>query len=192
MTEAAAQVEVLSQQLELLKGQFAKFEAHAMTAKERTTKAQEEASLLKEELLQRLSDVVEDFQNNKAFDKKAGLWSRDALVQAFRDLSKDIMNVDSKFPLVTLPSMKEFMACEARLKEAKVDAEEEYDSWNDSEFPESLHFVNPGAPLKQKPSRLRRVYPRRCLCLKLERLASLLLLMKTLLHPTLYNLRVFI
>lgn len=42
------------------------------------------------------------------------LWRREGLVQACKDLSKDILNVDAQFPLDTLPSMKEFLAYQAR------------------------------------------------------------------------------
>lgn len=60
----------------------------------------------------------------------------------FKDLSKDILDVDTKFPLNTLPSMKEFLAYQARKEEAKK-VYEEYDSWDDNESPEPSPLRRP-------------------------------------------------
>lgn len=66
MTEATAQVEVFNQQLELAKEESAKLEECAVSV-------DEEASLLKEELPQRLFDAVEEFKDSEAIEKQAAL-----------------------------------------------------------------------------------------------------------------------
>lgn len=130
--EVVAQVEVICKQLELLKSQCAKFEACVVTAEERATKTGEEASLLKQELTKRLEmsahKAIVDFLKSEEFEIKVALWSRDASVAGVKDLSKDIHNVDTQFPL------KEFLAYQAI--EAEVQKAAEYDSWDDSESPE--------------------------------------------------------
>lgn len=59
------------------------------------------------------------------------------MAKALKDIRKDIQNVNAKFPLATLPSKKQFLDYEDRVDVAKKKAaEEEYDSWDDSESPE--------------------------------------------------------
>lgn len=113
--ETAVQVEVLRQQLGLAKGQFARLE-------ERAIKAEEEVSLIKEELHQRL-------YGREAFKKQANaaLWSRDAFANAFRDMRKEA-----------------FLEYKARVDAVKKKAsEEQYDSCDDSEScePSSLRHT---------------------------------------------------
>lgn len=101
MTEVVAQVKALHKQLELLRGQSSKFETCAVTAEERTMMVDEEVSLLKQELLKRLKErtieAVESFQSSEAFEMKAAMWSRDALVVACRNPRTFLMSMPS-FP----------------------------------------------------------------------------------------------
>lgn len=60
---------------------------------------------------------------------QAMLWIRDTLVMASRELSKDILDVDVKFPLDKLLSMKDFLVLHVREEEMKK-AVNEYDSWD--------------------------------------------------------------
>lgn len=77
---------------------------------------------------------MKEFKDSEAFDKKAARWSQKALVQAFRDMSKDIMDINSKFPLSALPYMQQFMVYEARVEAAKKrETKKEYDLWDDIE-----------------------------------------------------------
>lgn len=65
---------------------------------------------------------------------------------AFRKLYEDILNVNAKFPLDTLSSMKDFLAYQAR-KEEMNKAYDEYDLWDDIESSEaSLPLSSKGAP----------------------------------------------
>lgn len=77
VTEATTQVEVLRKEFGLLRGQTSKFEVCTMMAEESALNAEEEASLLKQELPKRLKEsvieAVESFQNNKTFERKAAL-----------------------------------------------------------------------------------------------------------------------
>lgn len=60
---------------------------------------------------------------------QAMLWIWDTLVMASRELSKDILDVDVKFPLDKLLSMKDFLVLHVREEEMKK-AVNEYDSWD--------------------------------------------------------------
>lgn len=58
------------------------------------------------------------------------------LLNAFRDIHKDILSVDTNFPVATLPSYQLFLDSEARVEVAKKKAaEEEYDLWDEKESP---------------------------------------------------------
>lgn len=56
------------------------------------------------------------------------------LVAVFKELSKDILQTDAKFHLDQLPSMKNFLAHQAREDNMKKVVEE--DSWSDNESSE--------------------------------------------------------
>lgn len=81
-------------------------------------------AFLREEFPKMLEEV-EKFRRIEEFEMDAALWSRSTLVSILKDVSKDILKIDTKFPLYQQPSMRGFLALQAREAESmKADEEE--------------------------------------------------------------------
>lgn len=135
-----------------------------------------EASLLPVELPKRLKDstteVIKTFKRNEEFKLVVALWSRSTMVSIFKRVSTDIFKVvDTQFLLDYLPSMKGFLALQARESEvAKMDEDEGSESGATS-------------PRKPLPLIRLRLHPRPHLILQGMRHLFIFLLPRTCLPP---------
>lgn len=92
-------------------------------AEERDTKVKQEATLLKVEIPKRLEESAQDAVERTRWseDLKSPLRSRTCpLSPRFKGVYRNILKVDTQFPLDNMPSMKDFAAFQVREKRRRL------------------------------------------------------------------------